>query len=200
MKRTVRREGDVEMCARKALSSCWVGAATEYRIVICGARSIELHPLERCALCATSIRSSHWRFAAPNSADNSAVDSTRVMWLPPLSVCSGCSVRTFQLWRTFHFSIDGERIRAIEAPAASARAIFGQGAHESAWLANARVVETLALSLAARAVPHEGTFASSLAATMCDLKLLRVVAERMLPPPSRVVARRALSCYIGSAY
>ena len=55
---------------------------------------------------------------------------------------------------------------------------------------------TLALALASRAVPREGTFAASLAATMCDLKLLRIVAERMLPPPPRVCANRALACLV----
>ena len=67
------------------------------------------------------------------------------------------------------------------------------------WLANARVVETLALALAARAVPREGTFAASLAATMCNLRLLCIVAERMLPPPPRNIARRVLACLIERA-
>ncbi len=134
MKRTVRREGGVETCARKALSSFGVGVATDYRIVLCGARSIELHPLARCAVCDTPIRPGFRRFAtmAPNSTDksedNSVVEADRVMWLPPVGVCRGCSVRTF------HFSIDGESIRAIDAPTAGVRAIFGQGAHESAEL------------------------------------------------------------------
>jgi hypothetical protein len=184
--RTVRRDGDVEMCARRVLSSRMIGA-TEYRIVPCGARSIELHPLELCAMCAAPIRASFRRFTTANP-DLAA----RAMWLPTLSVCSACSVRTVVLWRTFHFSIDGPQIRAI--PTASAP-IFGEGAHESVWLANARVVETLALALAARAVPRDA-FAASLASALCDLKLLRIVAERMLPPPPRAVAHRALACLL----
>lgn len=180
--RTVRRDGDVEMCARRA--SRMIGA-TEYRIVPCGARSIELHPRELCAMCAVPIRSSFRRFTTANHG-------AMAMWLPTLSVCSACSVRTVVLWRTFHFSIDGPQIRVI--PTASAP-IFGEGAHESVWLANLRVVETLALALAARAVPRDA-FATSLASALCDLKLLRIVSERMLPPPPRAVAHRALACLI----
>ena len=197
MKRTVRRECDVEACVREVIASR--AEVAEYRIVLRGARSFELHPPERCALCATPIGSSFRRYVTavpdrltPVGADSSAGE--RAMWLPILSVCTGCSVRAFCLWRTFHFSLDGETLRVSDAPAATESPIFGQGAHESAWLANARVIETLALALVARAAPREGTFAASLAATMCDLKLLRIVAERMLPPAPRVVAQRALAC------
>jgi hypothetical protein len=199
--RTVRRDGDVEMCARRVLSSRMIGAS-EYRIVPCGARSFELHPLELCAMCAAPIRSSFRRFTTANHADLAAVAKSaerartmwlpKLSWLPTLSVCSACSVRTVVLWRTFHFSIDGPQIRA--SPTASAP-IFGEGAHESVSLANLRVVETLALALAARAVPRDA-FSASLASALCDLKLLRIVAEHMLPPRPRAVAHRALACLL----
>jgi len=191
--KTVRRHGDVEECALKVLSS--LGLATEHGFVPWrwGARTIELHPRERCALCNAPIWCIFRRYARATPAGELADVTT--MWLPTLSVCAACPVRTFSLWRTFHFSIEKRGVRALEAPTALA-AMLGQGAHESVWLANARVVETLALALAARAVPLEGTFAASLAATMCDLKLLRIVAERMLPPPPRVCARRALACLV----
>lgn len=188
---TVRRDGDVEKCALRALSS--LGVPTEPGFVTWrwGVRSLELHPRERCALCNTPIRSNLRIYA-------SAPLESESMRLPTLGVCAACPVRAFSLWRTFHFSIEGAKVRAVEAPT-STRALFWQGAHESVWLANARVVETLALALAARAAPREGTFAAALAATLCDLKLLRVVAERMLPPRPRECARRALSCLFETA-
>ena len=191
---TVRRDGGVEKSALSVLSSH--GVDTEHGFVRWRCRDgsadcLELHPVERCALCNTPIRSSSrvYARATPDGADEST------MLLPTLGVCGECPVRAFSLWRTFHFSIEEGKVRALEAPTAAA-AMFGQGAHESVWLANARVVETLALALASRAVPREGTFAASLAATMCDLKLLRLVAERMLPPPARVCANRALACLV----
>lgn len=195
---TVRREhGDVKKCALDVLSSH--GVDTEHGFVPWRCRDgsadlLEMHPVERCALCHTPIRSGLrvYARATPVGADEST------MWLPTLGVCGECPVRAFSLWRTFHFSIEEGKIRALEAPTAgsAAAAMLWQGAHESVWLANARVVETLALALASRAVPREGTFAASLAATMCDLKLLRIVAERMLPPPARVCANRALACLV----
>ena len=191
--KTVRRDGEVEDCALKVLSS--LGVATEHVPVRWGVRTIELHPRERCALCNAPIRSIFRKYARATPAGWADVT---MMWLPTLSVCAACPVRTFSLWRTFHFSIEKSGVRALEAPTAMA-AMLGQGAHESVWLANARVVETLALALAARAVPREGTFAASLAATMCDLRLLCMVAERMLPPPPRNIARRALACLVERA-
>ena len=188
---TVRRDGDVGKCALRALSS--LGVPTEPGFVKWrwGVRSLELHPLERCALCNAPIRSSLRIYASALLGRRESDEAA--MRLPTLGVCAACPVRAFSLWRTFHFSIEGTKVRALEAPT-STRALFWQGAHESVWLANARVVETLALALAARAVPREGTFAAALAATLCDLKLLRVVAERMLPPRPRECARRALAC------
>ena len=191
--KTVRRDGEVEECALKVLSS--LGVATEHVPVRWGVRTIELHPRERCALCNAPIRSNFRIYARAYPAESADVTT---MWLPTLSVCAACPVRTFSLWRTFHFSIEKSGVRALEAPTAMA-AMLGHGAHESVWLANARVVETLALALAARAVPREGTFAASLAATMCDLKLLCIVAERMLPPPPRNIGRRALACLVERA-
>ena len=190
--RTVRRDGDVEKCALRVLSS--LGVATEHGFMPLrwGVRTIELHPRERCALCDAPI-CSNFRIYARAALDESAEPT---IWLPTLSVCRACPVRTFSLWRAFHFSIEERKVYALKAPTQYALSV--QGAHESVWLANARVVETLALALAARAVPREGTFAALLASTMCDLKLLRIVAERMLPPPPRACARRALACLIES--
>ena len=191
---TVRRDAAVVKCALRVLSSHGVDTNRGFVRLRCrdgSADSLELHPVERCALCGAPIWSS-WRIYA-RAVPADAAEHT--MWLPTLSVCYGCPVRAFSLWHTFHFSIEGGNVRALEAPT-SERSVVVQEAHESVWLANARVVETLALALASRAVPAEGTFAASLAATMCDLKLLRIVAERMLPPPPRVYAGRALACLV----
>lgn len=191
---TVRRDGAVVKCALRVLSSHGVDTKDGFVRLRCrhaSADSLELHPVERCALCGAPILSSlriYARAVPPNAAEPT-------MWLPTLSVCGACPVRAFSLWRTFHFSIEGEKVRSLESPTVGS-AVVVQESHESAWLANARVVETLALALASRAVPREGTFAASLAATMCDLKLLRIVAERMLPPPPRVYADRALACFV----
>lgn len=197
-------DGEVELYTRKVIASRGFGDTTEYRVVKCGARSIEMHPTDRCALCNGRIRSSFRDYtkAMPayvsehSYAAQVPVDAP-VSYLPALRVCIACPVRTFELWRTFKFTLDEGKERALEVPNACVHgAIFGQGVHESVWLANARVVETLALALVAHAVPHEGTFAASLAAVFCDLKLLRIVAERMLPPPPRVGSQRALACLI----
>ena len=208
---------EIESYARRVLTSCGIDHAHEYRSVRCGPREIEMHPRDRCALCdgrVLSIFRNHTK-AIPagvcaHSCASQVPSDAPVEWLPTLTVCnacSGCSTRTFELWRTFNFTLDEGKACALEAPTARAHraptarahgAIFGQGAHESVWLANARVVETLALALVAHAVPHEGTFAASLAAALCDLKLLRVVAERMLPPPPHIGAQRALACYTES--
>jgi hypothetical protein len=77
--------------------------------------------------------------------------------------------------------------------------LFDEGAHESAWQAGGRVVVTLALALTAHAKPSTGTFAAALATALCDMKLLRIVAERfVLPTPQvgQVGAQRALGILI----
>jgi hypothetical protein len=208
---------EIESYARRVLTLRGIDHANEYRIVRCGPREIEMQPHDRCALCdgrVLSIFKNHTK-AIPagvcaHSCASQVPSDAPVSWLPTLTVCnscSACSTRTFEVWRTFNFTLDEGKGCTLEAPTARAHgaptarahgAIFGQGAHESVWLANARVVETLALALVAHAVLHEGTFAASLAAAMCDLKLLRVVAERMLPPPPRIGAHRALACYTES--
>jgi hypothetical protein len=63
------------------------------------------------------------------------------------------------------------------------------------WQARDKVLATLALALASRAVPQT-PFAAALATALCDLKLLRVVAGRMrLPEPLRG-PRRAISLLV----
>jgi len=229
IRKTVRRKGnqgavdemdehdEIESYARRVLTSRGIDHTHEYRSVRCGPREIEMHPRDRCALCDRRVQSifrDHTK-AIPagvcaHSCASQVPSDAPVEWLPTLTVCnvcSACPTRTFEVWRTFNFTLDEGKGCTLEAPterahrAPTARAhdaIFGQGAHESAWLANARVVETIALALVAHAVPCKGTFAASLAAALCDLKLLRVVAERMLPPPPRIGAHRALACYTES--
>ena len=110
-------------------------------------------------------------------------------------VCYACPVRSFRLWRTFRFTMDavggnptGEAEEAGEAEGAEAT-LVGESAHESVWHAYARVVATLAMALGGI---HRGPggpkteFAAAMATALCDMKLLEVVAKRMLPPAPKV--------------
>ena len=82
--------------------------------------------------------------------------------------------------------------------------LVGESAHESVWHAYARVLATLAMALGgiqrspnARNGPNglgglggpggpKTEFAAAMATALCDMKLLEVVAKRMLPPAPKV--------------
>jgi hypothetical protein len=108
-------------------------------------------------------------------------------------VCSACSARSLRIWRTFEFTI-GTAPREPRVP------LFGESQHESVWQANARVFETIALALvygAARGAAPLAGFPALVAATLCDMKLLRIVAESAaLPAPKIGAWPRAISVLI----
>ncbi len=92
-----------------------------------------------------------------------------------ISVCVACPVRAFRIWRVVSLTVAKET--------GSEQVLFGEGAHESAWGACGVVTLSLALTTG-RAEPRAGTFAAALASALCDMKLMRVVAERLALPPS----------------
>jgi hypothetical protein len=169
---TERRNGDEVAAAHRILAERGIALREEYTVVPCGARSIEMRPHQRCALCDTPMRSSIQTFVTAREHPDAR------SWLPRLSVCAACPARSFRLWRTFEFTIADD----IAEPRGPHATLLEEGAHESAWQAGGRVVVTLALALAARAVPSPGTFAAALTSALRDLKLLRIVAERLAPP------------------
>ena len=134
-------------------------------------------------------------------------------WLPQLMVCYACPVRSFRLWRTFRFTIDtageaaGEAGEVGEVGDAEEATLVGESAHESVWHATARVVATLAMALGGiqrgpggpsgltspggpsgptRPTGPKTEFAAAMATALCDMKLLEIVAKRMLPPTPKV--------------
>ena len=149
---------------------------------------MHLLPYERCSLCHREIRSS-FRDVVPFSEE---MRSERV-WLPQLLVCATCPLRSFAL-DGFHFEVRGGRVYATEKREESVR-LFCE---ESVWQARGSVIATLALALASRARPKTA-FAASLATALCDLKLLRVVAERMHPPEPKDARPRAVSLLVEKA-
>jgi hypothetical protein len=65
------------------------------------------------------------------------------------------------------------------------------------WQANARVFETIALALVFRGAAPRAGFPALLAETLCDMKLLRIVAESAaLPAPKIGAWPRAISVLI----
>jgi hypothetical protein len=183
-RRTVRRTGssvydvlsEQGICATPDLDSM-------FRVARHG-RWMDLLPYERCAVCEKEIRSSY-RDLVP-FCDESGAERE---WLPQLHVCASCPVRAFTL-HGFHFEVSGGRVRPADREGVR---LFG--AEESVWQARDKVLATLALALASRAVPQT-PFAAALATALCDLKLLRVVAGRMrLPEPLRG-PRRAISLLV----
>jgi hypothetical protein len=144
-----------------------------YTVVSHCKRSIYLRPRERCALCDAPIWSRFSTFVRAYERGQNWRASPECLWMR-ISVCATCPVRSFRLWRT-EFTVENE---ASEQTAT----LFDEGAHESAWQAGGRVVVTLALALTANAVPRAGTFAAALASALCDMKLLRIVAERLVLP------------------
>jgi hypothetical protein len=183
-RRTVRRTGssvydvlsEEGICATPDLDSM-------FRVARHG-RWMDLLPYERCAVCEKEIRSSY-RDLVP-FCDESGAERE---WLPQLHVCASCPVRAITL-HGFHFEVSGGQVRPADREGVR---LFG--AEESVWQARDKVLATLALALASRAVPQT-PFAAALATALCDLKLLRVVAERMrLPEPLRG-PRRAISLLV----
>ena len=185
--RKVPLVGDVEKSVSRVLGLGSLDAV--FRVVKSGTRTIDLHPLERCALCDSVIRSSLRTFVTASDGEG-PVGS----WLPRIGVCSACPARSLRIWRTFEFTI-GNAPREPRVP------LFGESQHESVWQANARVFETIALALvygAARGActPLAG-FPALVAATLCDMKLLRIVAESAaLPAPKIGAWPRAISALI----
>jgi hypothetical protein len=184
--------------------------ASAYKIVWSGARMIHLHPHERCAFCDARVDSRVRKFisARPERAERQAAFPERSMWLPTLSACVSCAphdrATSVGIWRAFFFCIESVgdqypsmsvRVRADEPETYTA--LFGEGCEESAWQANDRVVEALALALWRGARPNEGTFAASLAGVLCDLKLLRIVAACMPRPRPGAAEARAVTILLG---
>jgi hypothetical protein len=210
-----RATGPTGPTGRAAGASASLAAA--YKIVRSGARMIDLHPHDRCAFCDAHVDSrirffisarpeSHEGPERPEPADS---PETR-MWLPTLSACGACPPRdneaSIGIWRAFFFSIDRVdarypsmrvRVRADEPEAYTP--LFGEGAEESAWQANDRVVAALALALQRGAHPNEGTFAASLARVLCDFKLLRIVAACTPRPQTRATQARALTIVLSGS-
>ena len=148
---------------------------------------MDLLPYERCSLCNGEIRSS-FRDVVPFCEE---MRSETVAWLPQLLVCASCPLRPFEI-HGFHFEVRGGRVYPTETREGSARLFCDE---ESAWQPRRRVIATLALALASRAEPKTA-FASALATALCDLKLLRLVAARMLPPEPKDVHPRAVSLLV----
>ena len=148
---------------------------------------MELLPYERCSLCHGEIRSS-FRDVIPFCEEQRY---EKAAWLPQLLVCASCPLRAFEI-HGFHFDVRGGRVHATEKREGSARLFCEE---ESAWQARRTVIATLALALASRAEPKTA-FASALATALCDLKLLRVVAARMLPSEPEEVQPRAVSLLV----
>jgi hypothetical protein len=172
---TERRNGDEvgsPVQPRRILARRGIDVDDEtHTVVWCGARSIHIRPRERCALCDAPIRSMFSTFVSAYEQHG----SSECAWMR-ISVCVACPVRAFRIWRVVSLTV-------TKATGSEEQVLFGEGAHESAWRACGRVVVTLALALTTgRAEPRAGTFASALASALCDMKLMRVVAERLAPP------------------
>jgi hypothetical protein len=193
-----RREGDEvgsPVIPRRVLAESGI-SVDDYKVVQSGTAvrgSVYFIPRERCALCDAPIRS---MFSAVVRAYERCAPSHSPQgpWIR-IRVCAACPVRSFRLWR-MDFTVASEA-EASEAEASentnTLATLFDEGAHESAWQAGGRVVVTLALALTSkRAGPCNSTFAAALATALCDMKLLRVVADRFVfPAPSARSARRA---------
>ena len=206
LRRAVQRNGPVDVTAHRVL---WEADRTResledaFRVVPCGRRrELYLHPHQRCAVCGARIVSTDRIYMAATAAVGATAQAQNVEWMPQLLVCHACPARSFTLWRTFRFTMRAPHgAEAAEAAGASdgaeeATTLVTEGAHESVWRAGARVVETLAVALASGAAPRSA-FARALSAALCDLKLLRIVAERMLPPEPRPSAcARVLSVLV----
>lgn len=147
-----------------------------YTLVWSGTRSIYFRPRERCALCDATILSRFSRYVRAYERGQHGRASSEYSWMR-IKACAACTLRSFRLWRT-ELTVDTEVSEVREQTAT----LFDEGAYESAWQASGRVVVTLALALTAHAKPNIGTFAAALASALCDMKLLRIVAERFVLP------------------
>ena len=191
-RRTVRRKhGAVEHDVYDVLSNRGVCATPDLEAtfrVQRYERSMDLLPYDRCALCCAEIRS--------NCCDvvpffEETPRPRELRWLPQLRVCASCPVRAFTL-HAFHFEVREGQVHAAEKREGSVR-LFR--AEESVWQARGKMLATLALALASRAVPKTA-FAAALATALSDLKLLRVVAERFRPPEAMPAMPRAISLLV----
>ena len=186
-RKTVRRKrATVDQVVYAVLSERGIYATPDLEAtfrVVRDKRWMDLLPYGRCSLCNGVIRSSFLDvvpFCDEMRSDN-------VLWLPQLAVCASCPVRSFAL-HGFHFELRGGKIHPIEEREESVRLFRGE---ESVWQARSKVIATLALALASRAEPKTA-FASALSSALCDLKLLRVVAERMsFPDPKKAGPKKA---------
>jgi hypothetical protein len=146
-----------------------------YTVVPSGARSIYFRPRERCALCDAPIWSMFSKFVPAYECGQNARASSEFSWMR-ISVCAACPDRSFRLWRV--------ELTVANEVSEKMATLFDEGAYESAWQAGGRIVVTLALALTSHAKPSIGTFAAALASALCDMKILRIVADRfVLPTP-----------------
>ena len=185
-----RRRATVEQVVSAVLAEHGVYATPDLEATFRVVRHngwMDLLPYERCSLCNGEIRSS-FRDVVPFCEE---MRSETVAWLPQLLVCASCPLRPFEI-HGFHFEVRGGRVYPTETREGSARLFCDE---ESAWQPRRRVIATLALALASRAEPKTA-FASALASALCDLKLLRLVAARMLPPEPKEVHPRAVSLLV----
>ena len=185
-----RRRATVEQVVSAVLAEHGVYATPDLEATFRVVRHngwMDLLPYERCSLCNGEIRSS-FRDVVPFCEE---MRSETVAWLPQLLVCASCPLRPFEI-HGFHFEVRGGRVYPTETREGSARLFCDE---ESAWQPRRRVIATLALALASRAEPKTA-FAAALATALCDLKLLRLVAARMLPPEPKEVHPRAVSLLV----
>jgi hypothetical protein len=199
LRRTVRRNGPVDVAAHRILWEC--GRTREsledsFRVVHGERRTVYLHPHHRCAVCDARIHSnSRIYMTARSERPEEAAEEAE--WLPQLMVCYACPVRSFRLWRTFSFTVGvpptppraGVGGTPTEEAEGAVATLVGESAHESVWHAYARVVATLAMALGGIQRGPCGPkteFAAAMATALCDMKLLEVVAKRMLPPAPKV--------------
>jgi hypothetical protein len=180
--RTRRRSGDeVVQIARRILAKRGIVVDNEaYAVRSYGARWFDFVPRDPCALCHAPIWGDWSTFIPAYERGQHGRTSSECSWMR-IEACAACGpCRSFRLWGV-ELTVGGDVSDSEEKGT-----LFDEGAHESAWQAGGRVVVTLALALTRRAEPRIGTFAAALASALCDMKLLRVVADRFVfpaPPP-----------------